>query len=114
MSPAALGSEPPLRDDDDRASPDADGPRADGHHHHHHGHSHGPAPEDFSMAFALGVGLNLALVVAQVAGGLVAHSLALIADAGHNFADVVGLVLAWWTNWLRRSAPTAKRTYGLR
>jgi cobalt-zinc-cadmium efflux system protein len=81
-------------------------------HQHDHGHSH--APEDFNAAFAFGVGLNLLLVVAQVAGGLYAHSLALVADAGHNFADVFCLLLAWWANWLRRTRPTARRTYGLR
>jgi cobalt-zinc-cadmium efflux system protein len=81
-------------------------------HDHDHGHSH--APEDFKAAFAFGVGLNLLLVVAQVVGGLYAHSLALVADAGHNFADVFSLLLAWWANWLRRTRPTPKRTYGLR
>jgi cobalt-zinc-cadmium efflux system protein len=81
-------------------------------HQHDHGHSH--APEDFNAAFAFGVGLNLLLVVAQVVGGLYAHSLALVADAGHNFADVFSLLLAWWANWLRRTRPTPKRTYGLR
>ena len=79
-----------------------------GHHHHSH------APADFNAAFAFGVGLNLLLVVAQIVGGLLAHSLALVADAGHNFADVLGLVLAWWANRLRSTRPTPTRTYGLR
>jgi cobalt-zinc-cadmium efflux system protein len=81
---------------------------------HQHDHTHAHAPEDFNKAFAFGVGLNLLLVVAQLVGGFVAHSLALVADAGHNFADVFGLLLAWWANWLRRTRPTATRTYGLR
>jgi cobalt-zinc-cadmium efflux system protein len=81
---------------------------------HRHDHSHHYGSEDFNAAFAVGVGLNLLLVVAQVVGGLFAHSLALVADAGHNFADVLGLLLAWWANWLRRTRPTARRTYGLR
>lgn len=80
--------------------------------HHHHGHSHAPA--DFNGAFAFGVGLNLLLVAAQIVGGVLAHSLALVADAGHNFADVLGLVLAWWANRLRSIPPTRTRTYGLR
>jgi cobalt-zinc-cadmium efflux system protein len=79
-----------------------------------HDHSHSHAPENFNAAFAFGIGLNLLLVVAQVVGGLLAHSLALVADAGHNFADVFGLLLAWWANWLRRTRPTPRRTYGLR
>jgi cobalt-zinc-cadmium efflux system protein len=81
---------------------------------HQHDHSHSHAPHDFNAAFAFGVGLNLLLVVVQLVGGFFAHSLALVADAGHNFADVFGLLLAWWANWLRRTRPTATRTYGLR
>ena len=85
-------------------------------HQHAHAHSHGHdhVPEDFNRAFAVGVVLNLLLVVAQLVGGFFAHSLALVADAGHNFADVFSLLLAWWANWLRRTRPTATRTYGLR
>jgi len=63
--------------------------------------------------YAVGVVLNLALVVAQLVFGLVAHSLALVADAGHNFADVLGLVLAWWASRLVKAPPTKERTYGL-
>lgn len=84
------------------------------HHDHHHDHGHSHAPKDFNRAFAVGVVLNLALVIGQVVFGLIAHSLALVADAGHNFADVLGLVLAWWASLLGRSIPTKKRTYGLR
>jgi len=95
-----------------------------GQHHHDHGHehehSHAPghahvhAPKDFGRAFGIGITLNLALVAAQVFFGVAAHSLALVADAGHNFADVLGLGLAWWGTTLCKSAPTRKRTYGLR
>jgi cobalt-zinc-cadmium efflux system protein len=83
-------------------------------HEHHHGHGHSQAPKDFNRAFAVGVMLNLALVIGQVAFGLIAHSLALVTDAGHNFADVLGLMLAWWASRLGRSLPTKKHTYGLR
>lgn len=83
-------------------------------HAHHHGPGHSHAPKDFNSAFKIGVLLNLALVVTQVVFGLIAHSLALVADAGHNFADVLGLVLAWWASRLLKSAPTQKHTYGLR
>lgn len=61
----------------------------------------------------MGVGLNTGLVVAQVVFGLLAHSLALVADAGHNFADVLGLALAWWATRLAKTHATAHRTYGL-
>jgi cobalt-zinc-cadmium efflux system protein len=79
-------------------------------HAHHVGHSHGPATHD--RAFAIGVALNLALVAAQIGVGLAAGSLALIADAGHNFSDVVGLLVAWGATVLGRMPPTARRTYG--
>ncbi len=80
---------------------------------HPHGVGHSHAPKDFNTAFAIGVVLNLGLVVAQVAFGLAAHSLALVADAGHNFADVLGLVLAWWASRLVKAPPTKERTYGM-
>jgi len=80
--------------------------------HGHHGHSHAPA--DFGRAFAVGVTLNAAFVILEVTFGLFGHSLALIADAGHNLGDVFGLLLAWAaTAWARR-APTAQHTYGWR
>ena len=91
-----------------------------GHHHDHDGHAHdhgighSHAPKDFNQAFVIGIGLNILLVVAQIVFGLLAHSLALVADAGHNFADVLGLALAWWATTLSKSIPTEKRTYGLR
>ena len=65
------------------------------------------------MAFAIGAGLNIALVIAQIIFGIAAHSLALLADAGHNFGDVLGLLLAWGANYLGKTRPTARRTYGL-
>src|SRR5436190_10562204 len=88
-------------------------------HDHAHGHAHGPgghghAPASFDRAFALGVGLNVAFVLAEVGFGLRAHSLALIADAGHNLGDVLALVLAWAGTVLARSEPTPRRTYGMR
>jgi cobalt-zinc-cadmium efflux system protein len=82
-------------------------------HEHSHGLGHSHAPKDFNAAFSIGVFLNLGLVVAQIAFGLFAHSLALVADAGHNFADVLGLALAWWASRLAKSPPTKERTYGL-
>ena len=51
--------------------------------------------KDFRRAFAIGTGLNIAYVIAQISFGIVSHSLALLADAGHNFGDVLGLLLAW-------------------
>jgi cobalt-zinc-cadmium efflux system protein len=70
--------------------------------------------ERFSRAFAIGIALNLAYVVAQVLFGIFGHSLALLADAGHNMGDVLGLVLAWGASRLTQRPATPRRTYGWR
>src|SRR6202000_1037396 len=72
------------------------------HGHGHHGHSH--APKDFGPAFAIGVVLNSGFVVAEVVYGLRIDSLALLADAGHNLSDVLGLLLAWLASVLGKRA----------
>ena len=74
------------------------------------GHAHGPA--SFGKAFAIGITLNATYVVAQVFYGLIAHSVALLADAVHNLGDVLGLVLAWLAMHLAKRLPTRTRTYG--
>ncbi len=84
------------------------------HAGHDHGHSHSHAPTDFGFAFAVATALNFALVVAQVIYGLSANSIALLADAGHNFGDALGLVLAWAAHVVARWAPTHRYTYGFR
>ena len=78
-------------------------------HHHHH-----PGPGNYDRAFAIGVALNLGFVLAEATGGWLANSLALLADAGHNLSDVLGLLLAWGASVLSRRSPTRRRTYGLR
>ena len=85
-----------------------------GGHAHDHAHDPAHAPKDFGTAFAVGIALNLAFVAIEAGYGAWANSLALIADAGHNLSDVLGLVLAWGASVLVRSQPTARRTYGLR
>jgi cobalt-zinc-cadmium efflux system protein len=81
------------------------------HSSHQHDHHH---PADFSRAFAIGIGLNTVFVVVEVFFGFKANSLALLADAGHNFSDVLGLGLAWGATWLSRWHPTDRFTYGFR
>lgn len=83
-------------------------------HDHGHAHGHGHAPKDFSRAFAVGIALNLAFVATEATYGWLANSLALLADAGHNLSDVLGLVLAWGATLLAKRLPTKRRTYGLR
>lgn len=85
---------------------------AGGHDHDQHDHHHGPA--DYGRAFAIGVTLNVALVVAQVVFGVLANSVALLADAAHNLSDVLGLLLAWGATILAKRLPSRRFTYGLR
>jgi cobalt-zinc-cadmium efflux system protein len=95
------------------------------HHHDHdqdhgHGHHHGPggghvhAPADFGKAFAIGIGLNIVYVVGEAFYGIISHSLALLADAGHNLSDVLGLAAAWLASYLGKRQPSEHYTYGLR
>jgi cobalt-zinc-cadmium efflux system protein len=86
----------------------------DDDHDHHHGHGHDHAPADFGRAFAIAATLNIALVVAQVVFGVLANSVALIADAGHNLGDVLGLLMAWGAHGMARWQPTKRYTYGFR
>ncbi|MDX5983631.1 cation diffusion facilitator family transporter [Sphingomonas echinoides] len=87
-----------------------------GHSHGHgHGHSHGHAPvAGHDRAFAIGIGLNLAFVVGEAVFGLIAGSVALLADAGHNLSDVLGLCAAWAAIALGRRAASKRFTYGLK
>ena len=88
------------------------------HAHHHHGHSHGGghahAPASFGRAFAIGITLNIAFVIVEAIYGFASDSMALVADAGHNLSDVLGLVVAWVASVLVKRKPTPRFTYGLR
>lgn len=81
---------------------------------HNHGQGHSHAPASFGRAFAIGIALNTGFVVVEATFGLLSGSLALIADAGHNLSDVLGLFIAWGASILVRRRTTARRTYGLR
>src|SRR3954469_9415583 len=86
---------------------------AHGHSHgHDHGHDHGPA--DFGRAFLIGIVLNLGFVMVEALFGIASNSMALLADAGHNLSDVLGLLVAWAATTLSKRAPTERYTYGLR
>ena len=89
-----------------------------GHAHDHdaqgHGHAHVHAPASFGKAFAIGIALNLAFVVIEAFYGLMSNSVSLLADAGHNLGDVLGLGVAWLASVLARRAPTERFTYGMR
>ena len=87
-------------------------------HHDHHGHSHEHghhhAPASFGNAFATAIALNLGFVAVEAVYGFIANSMSLLADAGHNLSDVLGLVVAWAAAVMSRRAPSPQFTYGLK
>nr|HQV21968.1 cation diffusion facilitator family transporter [Agitococcus sp.] len=78
------------------------------HSHHHHSHN------DYGRIFAFGIVANVVFVVLEAFYGWFAQSLALLADAGHNLSDVLGLLLAWSGFWLAQRKGSPKHTYGWR
>ncbi|WP_408588347.1 cation diffusion facilitator family transporter [Novosphingobium sp.] len=89
------------------------------HHHdhshgHHHGHGHSHVPADFGRAFAVGVVLNTGFVLVEALYGVLSGSMALVADAGHNLSDVLGLLIAWGASALVKRPPSARFTYGFK
>ncbi len=78
------------------------------HQHHHH------RPSDYNRAFLVGLMLNGGFVLTEFGFGWLANSVALMADAGHNLSDVLGLLLAWMATLLARRRPSAQYTYGWR
>jgi cobalt-zinc-cadmium efflux system protein len=91
------------------------------HHHHHAGDEHGAhphyqaqIPRQIGRSFLVAIALNVALVVTEAVYGILAGSMALVADAGHNLSDVLGLTLSLGALILARRKPTNRRTYGLR
>ena len=88
-------------------------------HDNHHGHSHSSShhhktTSNFGRAFIIAITLNSIFIAVEFGYGLLANSTALIADAGHNLSDVLGLLLAWGAAVLARRAPNNRYTYGLR
>src|ERR1700737_1821601 len=85
--------------------------------HDRQGHVHPPhssAHSNYGRAFAIGIALNLLYVGGEAVAGVVSGSLALLADAGHNLGDVLGLSLSWGAAVLSRRQPSGRFTYGLR
>ncbi|HEY9853639.1 MAG TPA: cation diffusion facilitator family transporter [Leptolyngbyaceae cyanobacterium] len=83
-------------------------------HNHQHNHQHGHEFANYNRAFLIGVILNGGFVLCEATFGILSHSLALLADAGHNLSDVLGLLLAWGASILARRPTTPRYTYGLR
>ncbi len=86
----------------------------DDQHSHDGGFTPGAGAKDFGFAFALGTALNVGFVVVEAIWGVLANSTALLADAGHNLSDVLGLLIAWGASTLSRRPPSGRYTYGLR
>lgn len=87
--------------------------------HDHGGHSHGGGhhhgdPNNHGRAFVIAIALNTTFVVIEFVFGFIANSTALMADAGHNLSDVLGLLLALGAAILGRKTPSERYTYGLR
>ena len=87
-------------------------------HAHEHGHGHGHGHHHHhalaGRAFAIAVALNLGFVVIEAGAGVWGGSMALLADAGHNFSDVLALLMAWGAELLSRRPPSARFTYGFK
>jgi cobalt-zinc-cadmium efflux system protein len=86
------------------------------HHHdhdHHHNHALSLAADGINLRMGFAVALNLVFVMVEGGFGFMSNSVALIADAGHNLSDVLGLVCAWGAMYLGRRPPGEKFTYGL-
>lgn len=99
--------------------PAIEGSHSNGHEHddghgHGHGHGHSHAPADFGRAFLIGTALNFGFVVIEAGFGFAVNSMALLADAGHNLSDVLGLLIAWGAASLVKRVPTKHYTYGFR
>ncbi len=82
-------------------------------HGHSHGHSHDIPADGINLRMAVAIGLNVLFVLVEGGFGFVSNSVALIADAGHNLSDVLGLVCAWIALRLSQRPPGLKFTYGL-
>ena len=84
------------------------------HDHHHDHHHHAASPSGHGRAFAVGVVLNTGFVVIEAVMGIVSGSMALVADAGHNLSDVLGLLIAWAASILAARPPSERFTYGFK
>lgn len=78
---------------------------------HNHDHASGG---NYGRAFAIGIALNLGFVIVEAVFGFLAGSMALIADAGHNLSDVLGLIVAWAGAMMARTSRSRRFTYGLK
>src|SRR6476661_3017083 len=79
---------------------------------HPHSHDHSPSPGQPSHKMGAAVLLTLAFVIGEAVAGYFAHSLALLSDAGHNFADAAALGFSWYAIWIANKPSHKGMTYG--
>jgi cobalt-zinc-cadmium efflux system protein len=75
-----------------------------------HSHDHGAMPT--RRRLVLSIFITLIFVLVEAITGYFSHSLALMSDAGHNFADALALIFAWYGVWIALKPSTARRTFG--
>lgn len=102
---------PPVPEHSDHSHPHQSSAKHSHHHEHHNPHAHSQL--NYNHRFLIAIILNLGFVIIEFVYGLIANSTALMADAGHNLSDVLGLVLAWGASLLAGRAPNQRFTYGL-
>lgn len=106
-------TEHPQRQRPDHSHTDGQG-HGEPHHSHAGRHHHHADPHRQGRAFAIAIVLNSVFLTVEFVYGFMAHSTALMADAGHNLSDVLGLALSWGAVMLARKTPNQRYTYGLR
>lgn len=86
------------------------------HHHHDHAHEHHHShePQSFNKAFAFATIFNFLFVIVEALYAVSANSMSLLADAGHNLGDVLGLIMAWGASWLLSKPATQRFSYGFK
>ncbi len=75
-----------------------------------HAHHHGVTRVGKRLAWSIAI--TISFVVAEAIAGYLSHSLALLSDAGHNFADALALIIAWYGVWIAQKPSTSRRTFG--
>lgn len=75
-----------------------------------HAHHHGASAAGKRLAWSTVI--TLGFVAGEAIAGYFSHSLALLSDAGHNFADALALIIAWYGVWIAQKPSTARRTFG--
>ncbi|MEK9824166.1 MAG: cation transporter, partial [Gammaproteobacteria bacterium] len=83
-------------------------------HDHDHGHGHPDEFRNVGMSFIIAVSANLGFTILEAVYAVIADSASLLADAGHNLSDVLGLLLAWGAAYLATRQTSKLYSYGYR